>query len=226
MPKRVLITGATGNIGKVCVEHADGLDWQVRGASRHGVPDLRIDAVDLTRWGVVDYWTYCQQPFDLVIMAHGVQVPATAKQLTEDMWRSVLDNNLSATVALTHALICHQKLASGSLVVYCSSIQSYTPRAGRGAYAAAKAGLEAFGKTVAAELAPETRVISLRLGQLTKTMAGIEFPEAECAKLEARTLLPWIDPVDVAKLIWTLYEQPGMTGCVIDVDSGHGRNVW
>ena len=224
--KRVLITGATGNIGQACVVYADSLQWLIRGVSRHGSDDPRIDAADLSRWDVVNYWTYCQQPFDLVIMAHGVQIPATVEHLTEDVWQAVLSNNLSSAVALTHTLKCHEKLTDDSLIVYCSSIQAYTPRAGRGAYAAAKAGLEAFGKVVAAELAPQTRVISLRLGQLTETMAGIEFPVEERVKLESRMLLPWVMPTDVAKLIWALYEQKSMTGCVIDVDSGHGRNVW
>lgn len=234
----ILLTGATGNVGRAIVRRYlqdDLIDLGIITLiARHGgeVEDVPIYPLDLTHsWDHLRLW--CKQhkltedtKYDLVIMAHGTQKPATLQTMNESDWYSIFYNNLSSTIGFTQALVKEDCLADGSLLVYCSSIQAYTPRAGRGLYAACKAGLEAFGKTVAVELAPKTRCITLRLGQLTQTMGNVVFSPEERAKLEFRALLPWVSPDDVAKLIFDLYNQKSMTGCVLDVDSGHGRNVW
>jgi NAD(P)-dependent dehydrogenase (short-subunit alcohol dehydrogenase family) len=147
--------------------------------------------------------------------------------MTEDDWLSIWYDNTSSCIGLTQALVKEQKISRGGLIVYCSSIQANTPRKGRGLYAASKAALEAFGKTVAVELADQgIRCVTLRLGQLTETMGGVVFGAEERSRLEQRALLPWVDPGDVAKLCFDLYEQKSLTGTVIELDSGHGRNVW
>lgn len=223
MSKRLLLTGATGNVGQACREVF--ADWAITAWSKHGLDDTL--GVDLQRWQASAYQLrHVTEPFDLVIMAHGTQQPQRLADITEDNYNNIVGNNLTSCVALTNALVQKQLLAPGSLLIYCSSIQATTPRVGRGLYACAKAGLEAFMRTAALELAPQTRAIALRLGQLTTTMGGIEFTTTERVVLQARALLPWVEPLAIAKLCLNLYEQPSMTGCVLDVDSGQGRNVW
>jgi 3-oxoacyl-[acyl-carrier protein] reductase len=223
--KTVLVTGATGNIGRACNMYFTDHNWEVVQWSKRDAEC--VHPVDLARWHSSSYALHKTSKLDMVIMAHGMQVPSLIGSLTDTLWSDIIANNLTSCVALTTNLVQLAKLNPGALIVYCSSIQANTPRTGRGAYAAAKAGLEAFSKTVAVELAPQgVRSIALRLGQLTKTMGGVQFSEAERVKLEARALLPWVDPDAVAKFCYDLYDQPSMTGCVIDFDSGHGISVW
>jgi len=220
----VLVTGATGNVGKAVVAHAKKLNWHATRVSRRG--DDGAIGVNLSSWPVADFLCRKVPQVDLVVMAHGVQVPTEIIDVTETQWKTIIDTNLMSCVALTQALLKNEKLNEGALIVYCSSIQAFTPRRGRGLYAIAKSGLEALCRTAAVELAPEVRAVALRLGQLTKTMGGVEFSQEERERLEIRAMLPWVAPDDVAKLCFNLYEQKSLTGCVIDLDSGHGRNVW
>ena len=137
-----------------------------------------------------------------------------------------MDNNLEASVALTSALLKYDKLRSGALVVYCSSIQATHTRAQRALYAAAKAGTEGFMRGIAAELAGAARTVCLRMGQLQGQMQHIKLDTAEIARLQQRCYTPWSSTADIARLIWQLYEQPALTGACLELDSGQSRNVW
>ena len=223
--RKVLVTGATGNVGQAVSSQFSAQGWQVERWSRQGAADTY--ALDLADWNAPFYALERRsEAYDTCVMAHGFQEPRAIANLSSALWETIITANLSSCAALTSALIRYDKLKDNSLLIYCSSLQAYTPRAGRSAYAAAKAGLEAFAKTAAQELAPRTRVIVLRLGQLTNTMAGVTFSNDEQARLAERALVPWVAPADVARLCLELYEQKSLTGCVLDIDSGQGRNVW
>jgi len=251
LTKSVLISGITGNVGSACAGFFYGSPdmWDVYGISRFArykdsetartQADLTMTRkslrCDLTDWSDVNYSIdklariVGPKSINLVIMAHGVQKLLTftdgASRLTSGWWDYVINGNLRSAAFLTSALLRTDLLSDDGLIVYCSSIQAYTPRAGRGVYAAAKAGLEAMSKAVAAEIAPR-RTVALRLGQLAHTMKGIEFTDEQRAELEKRSFLPWVDELDIAEFCEALYYQKSITGCVIDMDSGHGRNVW
>lgn len=168
-----------------------------------------------------------KENFDIVFMAHGVQKPRTLYTMEEDDWFEILQGNLSSSIGLTQVLVKENKVNDGGLFVYCSSIQATAPRMGRGLYGACKAGLEGFSKSVAVELAPKgIRSVALRLGQLTKTMNNVKFSKDEESKLKTRSLLEWVNPNDVAALVYNLYWQKSLTGTTIELDSGHGRNIW
>lgn len=222
---RILVTGATGNIGTECMSIVDSCD-DIIGVARHNNGNGAILTVDLSDWYAVDRFVIDQDSFDLVIMAHGVQEPISLRDVTVNDWNTIVNNNLASCVALTTALVRHNKLRDNSLIVYCSSIQATHPRAGRGLYAIAKAGVEALCKIAAVELAPRTRTVALRLGQLTQLMKGIDIPAQALESMRARSQMPWVDPVDVAYFCLQLYDQPSLTGSVIDLSSGHELNIW
>jgi 3-oxoacyl-[acyl-carrier protein] reductase len=218
---RALITGSTGNVGYACMELAKREGWQAVGVSRG-------EGLDLTRWAEVNAWAENRrESFDLVVMAHGVQIPGLLPHIGPLSWGKVINNNLTSAAVLTSALMEYERVAPGGLVVYCSSIQATQPRAGRGAYAAAKAGLEGLMRAAAVEWAGDgVRAVALRLGQLTATMRGVTFDEAQAEAIKRYTPLPWVDPADVARLCFDLYRQPSLTGVVLEISSGHHLSVW
>lgn len=223
---RALVTGATGNVGKATIELLHIQGWAVVGLSRGGSQISDYHAVDLSNQDeVIKFTKSLRGFFDLVIMTHGTQKAVELGSYTDD-YDNIRVNNLDSAVYLTDALIHFDKLNPGALIIYCSSIHATQPRAGRGPYAIAKAGLEALARVVAIEQAPNIRAVALRLGQLTQVMRGVVFTEAQFKAIEERTPYPWVEPMDVAKLCLALYEQKSLSGAVIDVNSAHNLNVW
>lgn len=225
---RALISGATGNVGKATIELLLANGWEVVGAARHVDRDSGYDtcAVDLADPDEISQFIPRKQ-FDLVVMTHGTQHGVEIGDRSFESWYlEIVDNNLTSAVHLTNHLIFNNLLNPGALIVYCSSIHATQPRAGRGPYAIAKAGLEALARVVAIEQAPDIRAVALRLGQLTQVMRGVVFTEAQFKAIEERTPYPWVEPMDVAKLCLALYEQKSLSGAVIDVDSAHSISIW
>lgn len=233
---RALVTGITGNVGKAAANLLRSHGWDVVGISRYADESEHLHFVqcrpnnhqlNLTVHQDVIEFVLSQQPFDLVVMAHGTQHGVEIGDSSfMDWYQSVVDNNLTGAVILTNELIAWGRLNYGSLIVYCSSIQATQPRRGRAPYSVAKAGLEALTRIVAVEQAGRVRTVALRLGQLSQAMMGIHFDPAQLEAIRARTLTDWPEPDEVAKLIEALYEQPGCTGSIVDLDSGHNLSVW
>ena len=218
-PLRVLITGCTGNLGQACLAYARQHDWEFARVSRSY-------GLDLTNWEATNKYISSSISYDLVIMAHGVHRIINVANTVESDYNYVLDNNLASCVSLTSALLRHSKLNAGGLLVYCSSLQATHTRAKRALYSAAKAGLEGYMRGVAAELTGSRRALALRLGQLETQMTDVKLDSEEVARLQARCYTPWNKTMDIARLIFDLYTQPGITGCCLNVDSGQENAVW
>lgn len=238
---RVLISGVSGNVGKACAKLFLAQGWEVVGVSRSAgalsagplaKADLYI--LSLTIDSDIARLIESQPPFDLIIMAHGVQQGCEIGSPDfVDAYHSVIDGNLTSAVYLTQELIRQGKVNEGGLIVYCSSIQATQTRAGRGPYAVAKAGLEALTRTVAVEQAGRgIRAVALRLGQLADdeggaaTMRNVVFSPEQVEAIRNRTPLPWVKCENIARLCLSLFEQTEMSGCVLDMDSAHSLNIW
>lgn len=219
MPKRILITGITGNLGQAANQTFEAEGWQVTGVSR-------ATGIDLTDWSATSRYIAKTAPFDIVFMTHGVQIPARLEELDKALWNNIIGNNLESALNLTVQLKRYDKVRPGGLIVYCSSIQATQPRVGRGLYAIAKAGLEALVRITAVEMGPEVRTVGLRLGQMAGVMKGITFDKAAVEAIKEYTPLPWVSFEETASLVLALYGQSSLTGEIIEVSSGHKFSVW
>jgi len=215
-----LISGATGNLGRACMTYAQRQGWQALGLARS-------TGDDLTDWDKTDslFW-HSRNTYDLIVVAHGTHRVRDIANTTQEDWEYVLRNSLDSVASLTTAILKYGRLRQGGLIVYCSSIQAQHTRAGRSAYAAARAGIEGYTRGVSAELRDYARAVCLRMGQFDVQMRDVKLSAEEKAKMQDRCYAPWLKPSDVARLIWQLYEQPGLTGSCIDLDSGQGLDVW
>lgn len=223
---RALVSGATGNVGWTCVHLLTMQNWEVVGVSRGGSDLASFHRVDLSdQYKVVDF-TKTLPGFDLVIMTHGTQQAVELGSYC-DYYDKVRANNLDSAVYLTDALIHWDKLNPGALIVYCSSIHATQPRAGRGPYAVAKAGLEALARVVAIEQAEAgIRAVALRLGQMDKMMKNIAFSPEQMKAITDKLLTEPVSCEDVARFILALYDQKSLTGETIEISSGHSLNIW
>ena len=227
MSRNILITGANGNLGMACLKYFHSKDGNTLGVVRQ--------EMELTNPFSVAAFLRTFNPlhllnkdhkFDLVIMTHGTQQTCTIEDYSMADWDTIIGNNLQSSVILTSELVKQRKLAPGSLIVYCSSIQASHPRKGRFLYGIAKAGLETLAKAVHAEHAPHTRAVTLRLGQMERLMGDMEFTDEQREAIEHYTPLPWVSFDETAQFIDALYYQRSVSGITIPVDSGHPLSVW
>lgn len=82
-----------------------------------------------------------------------------------DLWRQILDTNLTSAFVVTQRAIPHLKRSGHGAIVNNLSLSVQTGGAnGAGPYAVAKGGLQVLTRTLARELAPEVRVNAIMPG--------------------------------------------------------------
>ena len=90
--------------------------------------------------------------FDILINNAGITRDTLLLRMSESQWDEVMDNNLKSIFNLTkHALRPLMKSGAGS-VINMSSIVGVTGQAGQANYAASKAGIIGFSKSLAKEM--------------------------------------------------------------------------
>src|SRR4030095_16000505 len=163
--KRVLISGGTKGLGRATVDRFLAGGARVITAARgdlepiDGVEFVQADLTAaeggealakaaLERFGGID------------ILAHNLggsaMPPGGFVALTDDVWLSELNLNLLATVRLDRLLIPQMIDRGNGAVVHVTSIQSVLPLPeATTAYAAAKAALKTYSKSLSKELGPK-----------------------------------------------------------------------
>jgi NAD(P)-dependent dehydrogenase (short-subunit alcohol dehydrogenase family) len=173
-----LITGSTRGIGRAIAEayaaegavvvvngrDSERLDLVVReiGGSVRGIA-ADVATADGCEELIARTLDACGQ-IDILVNNAGRSINAPATELSLEDWQANLDLNLTAAF-LCSRLAARAMLASGSgAIVNIASIAAITTPPQRAGYAAAKAGLLALTKVMAAELAPSVRVNAIAPG--------------------------------------------------------------
>ena len=189
--KRALITGGTQGAGAATVALFRELGAQVLTTARSqpaDLPDAMFVAADLTtpegcgtvaaavqdRMGGADI---------IVHMLGGSSSPAGGfAALGEAEWRSELDLNLMPALRLDRALLPGMIARGAGVVVHVTSIQRLLPLPeATTAYAAAKAALSVYSKSLSKEVAPKgLRVVRVAPGWI-ETEASIRLAERVAA---------------------------------------------
>ncbi len=92
-------------------------------------------------------------PVLVVVNNAGMRADGLAPQLDDDQWERVLDTNLSAAFRITRRALKPMLRARFGRVVNIASVVGPRANAGQANYAASKAGLIGFTRTVAVEVA-------------------------------------------------------------------------
>jgi len=144
-------------------------------------------------------------------------------RMSEEDWDLVLDVNLKGAFNCTKAAIRHMMKQRSGRIVNIASVVGLMGNAGQANYAASKAGLIGFTKTVAREFASRgITVNAVAPGYIDTRMTQTL---AENVKEELKKLIP-LDrlgtPEDVAKAVFFLVTSASdyVTGQVLQIDGG------
>lgn len=185
--KRVLVTGGTKGIGKAVVELLMVEGAKVITSARQvdvEMPGVVLIAADLsTREGCDMLIAAVQEQFGGVdIMIHvlgGSSAPGGGfAALDEEHWQQELSLNLLPAVRLDRALLPGMLARKEGVVIHVTSIQSRLPLPeSTTAYAAAKAALSTYSKSLSKEVSPKgIRVVRVSPGWV-ETEASVVFAE-------------------------------------------------
>ncbi len=143
----------------------------------------------------------------------------------QEDWSDVIDTNLTGVFNTTRAcIISFLKQKSGN-IVSISSVSGIHPLAGQVNYAAAKAGVIGFTKSLAKEVAPyNIRVNAVAPGFISTEMTAELSEKARDKFLKMIPLQRFGTPDEVAKVVLFLLSDVSqyITGQTIQLDGGLG----
>jgi 3-oxoacyl-[acyl-carrier protein] reductase len=165
--KAALVTGASGGIGAAVARALHGAGATV---ALHGTRAERLEALagelggrahavpaDLGERAAVEglakQAAEAMGGLDILVNNAGLTRDNLFLRMSAEEWQRVLDVNLTAAFLLSKAALRPMMKARWGRIVNVTSVVGHTGNPGQGNYAAAKAGLAAMSKSLAAEVA-------------------------------------------------------------------------
>ena len=196
-------------------------EW-ARRARRFRSHQGRVDSVDdcnrvvsevMEKFGRVHY----------LINNAGITVDKTVRKMSVEDWRQVLDVNLSGAFQMTKAVLEHMIERGSGRIVNISSVIGETGNVGQANYAASKAGLMGFTKSLALEMAQKGITVNCVAPGFIATEMVSAIPEAALAKVIEKIPQRRLGkPDEVARVVRFLLEDESsyITGAVYDINGG------
>ncbi|CAM5199584.1 3-oxoacyl-[acyl-carrier protein] reductase OS=Castellaniella defragrans OX=75697 GN=HNR28_000952 PE=3 SV=1 [Castellaniella defragrans] len=173
--KTIMITGASGGIGRAVAHRA------AAAGARVALCDLSLDSLETLRAELAEAIPTAQVSchaldvsdpaagtaaaqavaahhgaIDHLVNSAGIYPEQTIRDMTDDQWRKLMSINLDGTFYMCRAVLPH--LAPGSSIVNLSSMAGHRGSYAHAHYSASKGGVSSLSKSLARELAPNTRV--------------------------------------------------------------------
>lgn len=235
--KVVVVTGAARGIGRVIAEtfaregaKTVGIDLAVPDDTNVGdgahIEWSRADITDLdavTR--AIDAVADRHGGLDVVVNNAGVNAVGAVDEVDPARWDLAFDVNVRGTFNVCRAAIPHMKAQRSGRIINAASFAAIVPSVDGAAYAASKAAVVQFTRTLASELGPwEITANSYAPGMVPTVMNGFAemSPEDQRERLSTLSLRRWETPTDVANLVCFLASDLAsyITGALLDVSGG------
>ncbi|MFF3646596.1 3-oxoacyl-ACP reductase FabG [Streptomyces sp. NPDC002564] len=229
MPRSVLITGGSRGIGLATARALQAAGDRVAVTYRSAEPPegllaLRCDVTDTAQ--VHDAFTAAEQahgPVEVLVCCAGITRDRLLMRMSEDDFTAVLDTNLTGTFrAVKRATRAMLRARSGRVVLVSSAV-GLRGESGQANYAASKAALVGFARSMARELGSRNITFNVVTPGLTDTdMIGTLSEEQRTEMVGQIPLGRLADPAETAAAIAFLAspEAGYITGAVLPVDGG------
>jgi 3-oxoacyl-[acyl-carrier protein] reductase len=238
--KVALVTGAAQGIGKaiamllarngadvvvsdINLEKAQETTNEIQGMGRRSFA-IKVNVADLKDVErMVEAIVEQFGRIDILVNNAGITRDRLILRMTEEDWDAVLDVNLKGTFNCTKAAIRYMSKQKSGKIVSIASVSGEMGNPGQANYAASKAGVIGFTKTIAREFAGRgINVNAIAPGYIQTPMTDA-VPEK--AKEELKRMIPMErlgKPEDVAQAVLFLVSENSsyITGQVLNVNGG------
>ena len=236
--KNVIITGATGGIGKTLVKsmHAEGANILITGTNIEKLKDFtnnfgeRINYVvcDLSNIEnikdiVIAVESHFQNKVDVLINNAGITRDNLSLRMKEDDWNKVININLNSTFFLIKEIIKFMVKSRYGRVINISSVVAKTGNPGQANYCASKAGLEAMSRAISLEVSKRGITVNCVAPGFIETDMTARIIEKNKSLILSNIPLARIGvPEDIASMVCFLSSELSsyITGQTIHINGG------
>ena len=171
--KKILITGATGGIGKELVKRFVSLEGSVLATGtktekldilKKEFPNINILKFDISDHSKIEEFienvTSQLTGLDILINNAGINVDNLSLRMKDEEWKKVIDINLGSTFLLCKYGLKKMLKNKYGRVVNITSVVGHTGNLGQANYSASKAGIIGMSKSLAIEYARKNITIN------------------------------------------------------------------
>ena len=235
--KTALVTGASGGIGEAVARalHAQGASVVLHGTRAEKLEALQKDlgaraftlVLDLSDRdavaGLVDAASALAGPLSILVNNAGITRDGLLMRMKDDDWDSVLEVNMTASMSLCRAAMRGMMKARTGRIISISSVVGVTGNAGQTNYAASKAGMIGFSKSLAAEVASRGLTVNVVAPGFIETPMTDVLDESQKSALLTRVpagRLGHADEIAATVAFLASDEAAYITGATLHVNGG------
>jgi len=239
MTRTVLITGGNRGIGRSTALAFAERGYRVAVTYRSEPPDFssstsQPDGIFAVRCDVTssddveEAFTKVETELgnvEILVSNAGVTADQLLLSMRDEAWTTVVDTNLTAAYRVARRATSKMIRARWGRMIFVSSVVAMLGSPGQTNYAASKAGLIGFSRSLAREIGGRGVTVNVVAPGFVKTDMTVDLSEARRSELlGAIPLGRMAEPAEVAgAIVYVASEEAGyVTGAVIPVDGGLG----
>jgi 3-oxoacyl-[acyl-carrier protein] reductase len=162
-------------------------------------------------------------PVSILVNNAGITRDNLLMRMKDEDWQAILDTNLSSVYRTSKAVMRGMMKARKGRIINIASVIGVTGNAGQANYAAAKAGIIAFSKSLAKEIGSRGVTVNVVAPGFIQTDMTKDLPEASREALVGQIALGRLgEPADIAKAVAFLASPAAayITGETLHVNGG------